>query len=203
MGFDPNERSIGAAVASKYLAVGAIVPAVSLEAGAIATQAYTNAGFRDAGISLLREGLAPESVVSRLLRSDPAPELRQVGIVSADGESFSSTGRGVSPHCGSLFGRGFAIQGNYLAFDEVLDSMHSAWLETAGLLLEERLLAALEAGDRAGGDARGRQSAAIAVARPAADFVLGSMIDTDLRVDDSDAPLADLRRLLDLRWRMK
>lgn len=195
---DPRDDAVGVAVASKHLAVGGIVPAAD-RTGAVATQAYTNAAFRQEGLDLLRVGYAPREAVMSLLSSDLEPQKRQVGIVDASGRSYSVTGTACSSYAASAHGPGYAIQGNLLTGPEVVEAMLSAWTATEGTDLESRLLAVLAAGDRAGGDARGRQSAALLIARAETDYILGTDIDTDLRADDHPDPIAELRRLLAIR----
>ena len=156
--------SWGVAVASKFLAVGSAVPAAAAEVGAIATQSFANTAYKSLGLAALGEGLSAAETLDRLLADDADREQRQVGIVDADGRSATFTGSGCYGWAGGVTGAGYAIQGNILTGPEVVAAMEQAWdasLPTAPL--EVRLLAALAAGDAAGGDSRGRQSAAVYV----------------------------------------
>jgi len=189
----------GVAVASKFLAVGNAVPAAVAGVGAIATQADANVAFKGIGLSLLDEGATAPVALDRLLEEDPKREHRQVGIVDVDGGAATHTGSACFDWAGGVSGDGFAIQGNILAGPEVVEAMRAAW--EAGdpeAPLARRLLGALVAGDDAGGDKRGRQSAALLVVSEDAGY--GGMDDVavDLRGDDHPAPLEELARLLAL-----
>lgn len=199
--WDPVESSWGVAVASKYLAVGAMVPAAEFQVGALATQAWTNMAFRTAGLELLRSGLGAHEVVKALLATDDEPGLRQLGVVDRHGTAAAWTGERCSAYAGDRTGDGFAIQGNLLTGPEVLEAMVAAW-HAGGTALPGRLLATLAAGDAAGGDRRGRQSAALYVVGPDS-IGRGATVDTDLRVDDAEEPVAELTRLYALRQRMR
>lgn len=192
-------ESWGVAVASKFLAVGAVVPAAVAGVGAIATQADANVAYKGLALSHLDDGATASIALQRLLEEDDARAHRQVGIVDVDGGSASHTGQSCLDWAGSLTGEGYAIQGNILAGSEVVDDMEEAWLASSDEPdLARRLLAALAAGDAAGGDRRGRQSAAILVVREGAGYGGGDDIAVDLRVDDAVDPVAELGRLLDL-----
>jgi uncharacterized Ntn-hydrolase superfamily protein len=189
----------GVAVASKFLAVGNAVPAAVAGVGAIATQADANVAFKGIGLSLLDEGATAAVALDRLLEEDAKRDHRQVGIVDVDGGSASHTGSACFDWAGGATGDGFAIQGNILAGPEVVEAMRSAWEdsdETAPLA--RRLLAALAAGDAAGGDKRGRQSAALLVVSEDAGYGGLDDVAVDLRVDDHPAPIEELTRLLAL-----
>ncbi|WP_340538649.1 DUF1028 domain-containing protein [Nocardioides sp. GXZ039] len=191
-------ESWGVAVASRFLAVGAIVPAAVAQVGALATQANSNVAYKGLALSHLDEGATAEIALQRLLEEDEGREQRQVGIVDLDGGAASHTGRACVHWAGGVTGDGVAIQGNCLAGPEVIEAMRSAWDAGTDLRFERRLLAALAAGDDAGGDWRGRQSAALLVVRDGAGYEGGDDIAVDLRVDDSPAPIPELARLLDL-----
>jgi len=186
----------GVAVASKFLAVGAAVPAALAGTGALATQAWANLAYREQGLALLRTGVAPERVVAGLTAADPDRAHRQLGVVGPDGTGASYTGEECLAWAGGAAGHGYAIQGNILAGPEVVRDMEAVWLAAAELPFADRLLASLAAGDAAGGDSRGRQSAALYVVDKGAGY--GGLSDTayDLRVDDHPDPIAELRRLL-------
>jgi len=211
--FDPKTGDLGVAVASRVLAVGAVVPYAQAGVGAIATQAFANTTYGPKGLALLRKGLTPEQVLKRLLAEDKDREHRQVGIVDAKGRAIAFTGKKCLPWAGHLVGKGYAVQGNILAGEQVVKAMAQAFENTKGELAE-RLMAALEAGESAGGDARGKQSAALLVVRKGGGY--GGFDDRyiDLRVDDHPEPVKELRRLLTMklawarlseaaRWRRK
>jgi uncharacterized Ntn-hydrolase superfamily protein len=186
-------------VASKFLAVGSAVPAAVAGVGAIATQADANVAYKGQALAHMDDGATASIALQRLLEEDEGRDHRQVGIVDSDGGSASHTGPACLDWAGSRTGDGYAIQGNILAGEEVVDAMETAWLssdETAPLA--ERLLAALRAGDEAGGDARGRQSAALLVVREGAGYGGLDDIAVDLRVDDHATPIPELSRLLEL-----
>jgi uncharacterized Ntn-hydrolase superfamily protein len=194
---DPGERAWGVAVASKFPAVGALVPWSEAGAGAVATQAYADPSFGPRGLALLASGLSAEETLSRLLENDADREQRQVGLVDSRAQAATYTGSGCHEWAGGWTGPGYAIQGNILVNEQVIREMEKAFARTKGKL-PSRLYAALLAGDRAGGDRRGRQSAAIYVAKPDAGY--GGTIDRwiDYRVDDHENPVARLGELLDL-----
>lgn len=200
---DPATGEVGVAVQSKYFAVGNVVPWAKAGVGAVATQAAGIAGYGPRLLALLEAGLAPAEAIERALADDPARETRQLGVVTAAGEAASFTGAECNAWAGHETGPGFAVQGNILAGEEVVRGMARAFRETPGGLAE-RLVAALEAGQRAGGDKRGQQSAAVLVERDGegAGRRLGLDRVCDLRVDDHEQPIAELRRLLAIhqRW---
>jgi len=192
-------RAHGVAVASKFLAVGAAVPAAEAEVGALATQSYANLAYRPQGLTLLRTGVPAAGVVAGLVAADDGRAQRQVGVVGPDGDGATHTGDGCHPWAGGAAGDGYAIQGNILAGPEVVDAMRDAWRAAAGdAPLAPRLLAALRAGDRAGGDRRGRQSAALLVVAKGMGYGGTSDVVVDLRVDDHPDPVTELGRLLDI-----
>jgi uncharacterized Ntn-hydrolase superfamily protein len=194
----------GVAVASKFLAVGNAVPAAVAGVGAIATQAHANVAYKGLALAHLDDGATASVALQRLLEEDDGRIQRQVGIVDVDGNAASHTGAGCLPWAGSVTGDGYAIQGNILTGPEVVDAMERAWLESGEETdLARRLLAALTAGDEAGGDSRGRQSAALLVVREEAGYDGNDDVAVDLRVDDNGSladgnPIAELARLLDL-----
>jgi uncharacterized Ntn-hydrolase superfamily protein len=189
----------GVAVASKFLAVGAAVPAAAAGVGAIATQSYANLAYRPDGLRMLRDGTSAQEVLDALTAADDNREQRQAGIVDGSGASATYTGSECHAWAGGVTGDGYAIQGNILTGDDVVEAMERAWLDSdATAPLARRLLAALAAGDVAGGDKRGRQSAALLVVTPEGGYGGGSDVLVDLRVDDHPQPLPELTRLLDL-----
>jgi uncharacterized Ntn-hydrolase superfamily protein len=162
---DLDQQAWGVAVASKFPAVGAVVPWALAEAGAVATQSYANTSFGPRGLALMASGLSAEAALTKLMEEDQEREQRQVGLVDARGQSATFTGSQCFDWAGGLTGPGYAIQGNILYGEQVIVEMETAFLKTAGSL-PSRLYAALLAGDRSGGDRRGRQSAAIYVVKP-------------------------------------
>ena len=191
-------EAFGVAVASKFLAVGAIVPAARLGVGAAATQAMARVAYRVEALDAVAGGAAAGAAVEAVTSSDPGRDHRQLGLVAADSQA-SFTGRSCLAWAGGVSGRdaggGYAIQGNILTGPEVLAAMERAWLASAGQPLADRLVAALLAGDEAGGDSRGRQGAALYAVAPGAGYDACGVL-ADLRVDDHpDAP-RELARLL-------
>ena len=194
-----GEPSWGVAVASKFLAVGSAVPAAVAGVGAIATQADANVAYKGLALAHLDDGATAPVALQRLLEEDEGRDHRQVGIVDVEGTAASHTGQACLDWAGSVTGDGYAIQGNILTGPEVVDAMESAWLASdPAEPLARRLLAAMTAGDEAGGDSRGRQSAAVLVVREAAGYGGNDDVAVDLRVDDHADPLTELLRLLDL-----
>lgn len=193
-------ESWGVAVASKFLAVGSAVPAAVAGVGAIATQAWANVAYKGQALSLLDEGATAPVALQRLLEEDDGREHRQVGIVDAEGGAAGHTGATCLAWAGGRTGDGYAIQGNILTGEEVVLAMEAAWHDVSdpGVTFSRRLLAALRAGDVAGGDSRGRQSAALLVVREGAGYDGRDDVAVDLRVDDHPDPCAELARLLDL-----
>ncbi|MBM2619839.1 DUF1028 domain-containing protein [Actinoplanes sp. LDG1-06] len=193
-------KALGVAVASKFLGVGAAVPAALAEVGAVATQSYANLAYRPQALALMGTGMAATETVSALIAGDAGPvEHRQVGVVGVEGPGATFTGSQCHGWAGGVSGDGYAIQGNMLAGAQVVDDMEKAWL--AGeeqSRLAYRLLGALRAGDRAGGDRRGRQSAALYVVAKALGYGGTSDVWVDLRVDDHPDPVAELGRLLEM-----
>ncbi|SDC58781.1 DUF1028 domain-containing protein [Nocardioides lianchengensis] len=192
-------ESWGVAVASRFLAVGAAVPAAVAQVGAIATQADANVAYKGLALSHLDDGATASVALQRLLEEDDGRDHRQVGIVDVDGGAASHTGTACLDWAGGVTGDGYAIQGNVLTGEEVVVAMRDAWEASApDLPLAHRLLAALTAGDEAGGDRRGRQSAALLVVRDETGYGGLDDIAVDLRVDDAAAPIPELARLLAL-----
>ncbi len=196
---DPAAGEVGVAVASKFLAVGSVVPWVAAGVGAVATQAMANVAYGPRGLGLLAQGVAPSEAVDELTAADAGRGLRQLGMVDANGRSATYTGPGCLAWAGGRAGPAYACQGNILAGPQVVDAMAAAFEASAGAgPLADRLLQALAAGDEAGGDRRGRQSAALYVARPGGGYLGGNDRFIDLRVDDHEAPVGELGRLLGL-----
>ncbi len=189
--------AFGVAVASKFLAVGALVPWARPGAGAVATQAYANISYGPQGLELLGLGRSAEEVVQILTGADAEREQRQLGVVDAAGNAASFTGSECIAWAGGTIGEGYAVQGNVLAGSSVVESMAEAYERTEGDLAA-RLIAALAAGDGVGGDRRGRQSAALLVVSPNGGYGGTTDIVADLRVDDHAKPVRELARLLEI-----
>ena len=194
---DLKAQAWGIAVASKFPAVGAVVPWARAKVGAIATQALANTSFGPRGLELMESDLPAEETLERLLAVDPGREHRQVGVVDRHGNAATFTGKECMEWAGSISRPGYAIQGNILAGPEVIRQMETTFLQTGGEL-PDRLLTALEAGNLAGGDRRGRQSAAIYVVKPRGGY--GGYNDRwiDYRVDDHLHPIPRLKEMLEL-----
>jgi uncharacterized Ntn-hydrolase superfamily protein len=191
------------AVASKFLAVGAYVPAADPDAGALATQAYGNQALKHEGLELLKDGLSPGAMLELFLSKDGQKEERQVGAVDKNGRAATYTGSACSPWAGGRAEEhpdgSFAAQGNLLAGEHVIDAMITAWFESKDEpFLARRLVHALNAGQDAGGDPRGKQAAAVLVVEKNGGYGGLSDIVVDLRSDDSSEPIQDLMRMIDL-----
>lgn len=195
--YDEPTLSWGVAVASKFLAVGALVPWGRARAGALATQAMMNVAYGPAGIALLESGASAEEVVARMTHADPGREHRQLGVVDAVGRAATFTGSLCLEWAGGIALPGLAVQGNIFAGPQVVAAAVEAYQGAAGTLAR-RLVAALRAGEQAGGDRRGRQGAALRVWREGGSYGGNYDIAVDLRVDDHTAPVDELHRLLDL-----
>jgi uncharacterized Ntn-hydrolase superfamily protein len=192
---DLDGHTFGVATASKYLAVGSTVPAVAAGIGALATQARTNVAYRERGLRSLRAGLSASRTVHALVEPDEERDLRQVAVVAGTGQPAAWTGSACWPVAGELVGERCVAVGNFLADDGVLPAMVDAFTAATGTLAQ-RLLEGLAAGQAAGGDRRGRQSAALLVASGEGVVRLRTPARVDLRVDDHPDPVAELRRLL-------
>jgi uncharacterized Ntn-hydrolase superfamily protein len=197
--WDPSAspREWGVAVASKFLAVGAVVPWAKAGAGAVATQAFANLAYGPEGLERLAAGRTAEAVVNGLTGPDEQREHRQIGVVDSEGRAANFTGSECFDWAGGRTGKGYTCQGNILTGSDVVDRMCEAFERTKGELAV-RLLAALRAGDEAGGDKRGRQSAAVLVVREGGGYGGGTDVSVSLRVDDHEAPVAELHRLFEI-----
>ena len=184
----------GVATQSKFLAVGSVVPWAEPGAGAIATQAYANPRYGPDGLALLRQGLAAEDVVRRLSEADDGRDERQLGVVDSAGRGATYTGSACQDWAGGRAGDGYAAQGNILVSNETVDAL-AASFEASDGSLAERLLEALAAAQAAGGDRRGQQSAALLVVERDGGYAGLSDDLVDLRIDDHEAPIEELRRL--------
>jgi uncharacterized Ntn-hydrolase superfamily protein len=186
---DSSSGQIGIAVATRFFAVGALVPHIAAGFGAVATQALVNPYYGIDGARLLREGKSPDDIIATLLAADLGRESRQLHIMDVRGRIAAHTGRDCVDWCGHLKGDGFSIAGNMLANAHVLDETATTYVANQSLPLAQRLIAAMKAGEAVGGDKRGKQSAALLIHREE------EWSDLDLRVDDHADPLAELTRL--------
>lgn len=190
----PDTGMLGVAVATAVPAVGAVCPFVTAGVGAVVTQSWTDPYLGLDGLVLLEAGRTADQTLAELIAADPGRDLRQLGVVDARGESAAYSGAKCADHYGHRAERGYCVQGNMLAGKQVLDAMADSFVGAADLDFPQRLMAALRAGERAGGDRRGRQSAAIKVyARERYPYM-------DLRVDDHPDPVEELLRIGDV-WR--
>jgi uncharacterized Ntn-hydrolase superfamily protein len=193
---DLDEQAWGVAVASKFLAAAAVVSWAQAGVGAVATQAFAKLGFGPDGLAMMKQGLSAEEVLNRLLANDPKASQRQVGLVDARGQAAAHTGQDCHEWCGHRTGKGYTCQGNILTGPETLEAMAHAFEHSTGELAD-RLLAALLAGDQAGGDSRGKQAAGLLVVKPNGGYGGDTDRYLDLRVDDDEpvTRLAELRKL--------
>lgn len=195
--YDADAGEWGVATQSKFLAVGAVVPWAQAGAGAVATQSYANTSFGAKGLNLMASGLGAQETLERLLAEDEGREHRQVGIVDAQGNAATFTGRECHAWAGGLTGKGYAVQGNILVSEATVTSMASAFEKARGELAD-RLVEALAAAQAAGGDSRGQQSAAVLVVREKGGYAGFNDRYLDLRVDDHARPIDRLREILEL-----
>lgn len=186
---DPSTGQIGIAVATRFFAVGARVPHVAPGIGGVATQALVNPYYGIDGVKLLREGREPREVVEALIAADDGREARQLHVMDITGRIAAHTGSECVDWCGHIQGDGFSLAGNMLAGAAVLDDTAQAFIANVSLPFPQRLIAAMRAGEAAGGDKRGKQSAALLIQGDE------EWSDLDLRVDDHTDPLAELERL--------
>jgi uncharacterized Ntn-hydrolase superfamily protein len=194
---DPAQDAVGVAVQSKFVSVGSVVPFAAADAGAVATQSFANVAYGPEGLDLLREGHDAAATIEALTDGDDEAPSRQVGVVGQDGSVAAHTGDECLDHAGDRQGDDYTVQGNILEGPETLDAMAEAFEATGGGL-PERMLAALHAGNEAGGDRRGEQGAALYVARPEGGYDGGNDRWIDVRVDDHDTPIAELERVFKL-----
>lgn len=192
---DPQAGEVGVAVASRFFAVGSVVPYAEGNIGAVATQATAEVSFGPRGLELLARGVTPAEIVTILMRDEPQDNGRQFGVVSADGQSATYTGPGALDWAGGRAGPNYAVQGNILTGEDVVIAMEKAFLETEGTLAD-RMYAAMLAGNEKGGDSRGKQSASLMVRKPGTGYGGKNDRAIDIRVDDHTEPFKELGRLL-------
>jgi uncharacterized Ntn-hydrolase superfamily protein len=195
---DPESGDLGVAVASRFFAVGTVVPWLAAGLGAIASQAWSNTDFGHQGLALLERGYAAPEALDRLVKGDKEREKRQVGMVDAYGDVAHFTGDECLEYAGAVKGDQYTVQGNLLAGPKVLAAMASAYEARGARPFGERLMAALEAGQEAGGDRRGQQAAGLIVVRESIGRPGYNDRIVNLRVDDHERPVEELRRLLEL-----
>ncbi|MET3697623.1 uncharacterized Ntn-hydrolase superfamily protein [Bacillus oleivorans] len=197
VGYDPKAKEWGVAVQSKFLGVGAVVPWAKAGVGAIATQSYANTTYGPRGLAMLERGMSAAMVIHKLIQDDPDHHLRQIGVVDAQGNAASYTGKGCYDWAGGQSGLHFAAQGNILVDEKTVIAMSKTFTQTKGALAE-RLMAALEKGQEAGGDKRGMQSASLLVVKEKGGY--GGFNDRyiDLRVEDHKEPIQELKRIYQL-----
>lgn len=191
---DLDAREWGVAVQSKFLAVGAGVPAAEPDTGALATQAWANMRYGPDGLALLREGLSAEEVVRRLTEADEGRDHRQLGVVDGKGHAATYTGSACLDWAGGVTGESYAAQGNILVSAETVDAMADTFEQSSGPLAE-RLINCLAAAQAAGGDSRGQQSSALLVVEQDGGYAQMSDVVVELRVEDHERPIDELRRI--------
>ncbi len=199
--FDPETGEMGVAVQSHWFSVGTIVSWGEAGVGVIATQSFVNVSFGPRGLELLRNGKTPQEVVNELLESDEGREFRQLAVLDAKGNAASFTGTKCIQPAGNIVGNGFSVQANLMSNDKIWPAMAEAFKNSKGPLAE-RMLIALEAAENAGGDIRGKQSAALLVVRGKSTGKVWEDRLVDIRVDDSSEPLVELRRILESSSRL-
>ena len=195
--YDPKNGEWGVAVESKFVAVGAIIPWAKAGVGAIATQAYANTSYGPRGFALLQKGFTAEETIIELTKDDELKEQRQLGIVDSFGNAASFTGNECFDWAGHIVGENYACQGNILMKKDVILEMSRAFKETQGDLIE-RLFSALEAGQKQGGDKRGRESAAILIVKEKGAYDGGTDRYIDIRVDEHPQPIKELRKVFEI-----
>ena len=201
VGFDPATGDLGVAVQSKFFGVGSVVPWAKAKVGAIATQSYANTSYGPDGLALLESGKSAKETLRQLTEADSGRDQRQAGVVDAQGRASSFTGAKCNAWAGHIEGTNFSVQGNILSGEEVVKAMAAAFEKARGVTnseLADWLMAALDAGQQAGGDKRGKQSAALLVVREKGGYGGKNDRFVDLRVEDHPEPIQELNRLLEL-----
>jgi len=200
--YDPKNEEWGVGTASKFLAVGSMVPWARAGVGAVATQSWANPNYGPDGLDLLASGKKPAEVIKILTDADPEKEIRQLAVIDAEGNTASFTGKECMDWAGSIEGENYSVQGNILAAEAVLEDMAEQFTNSEGKLAD-RITAALEAAEKAGGDKRGKQAAALFVVKE--NCGINNLDDRyiDLRVDDHQTPILELKRLLNLFYEQR
>lgn len=194
---DPETGEVGVAVQSKFLAVGSVVPWAKANVGAVATQSWANTAYGPQGLEMLEKGLSAEEVIDKLIADDPGRSLRQVAVISSSGEASAFTGHECYDWAGHKIGKHHSCQGNILVSEKTVSEMSKTFEESEGPLAE-RMLKAIAAAQHAGGDSRGKQSAAVYVVQEGAGYGGYNDVKVDLRVDDHPEPIEELQRLYEL-----
>ncbi len=197
VGYDPETKEWGIAVQSKFIACAAVVSWARAGAGAVATQSYANTSYGPRGLDLMAAGASAEEALEQLIADDPDKDKRQVGLVDAQGRSATFTGSGCHDWAGGVTGQHFAAQGNILVGKETVEAMAETFSQTKGPL-GRRLLAALDAGQAAGGDSRGRQAAGLLVVKEKGGYGGYNDRAVDLRVDEHPEPIKELIRIYNI-----
>jgi uncharacterized Ntn-hydrolase superfamily protein len=197
VGYDPKTEELGIAVQSKFIGVGAVVPWAKAGIGAVATQSYANTSYGPAGLKLMEEGRTAQEALDILISNDEGRAKRQAGIVDAKGNAATYTGEECFDWAGGVTGQNFAVQGNILVSKETVEAMGNTFQKTEGSLAY-RLTQALDAGQEAGGDSRGRQSAALLIVKDKGGYAGYNDRAIDLRVDDHPDPIKELIRIFNL-----
>ncbi|MEO8398517.1 MAG: DUF1028 domain-containing protein [Ignavibacteriaceae bacterium] len=195
VGFDPETGEMGVAVQSHWFSVGTIVTWGEAGVGVVATQSFVNPAFGPDGLKLLKEGMSPQDVVNKLISDDEGRDLRQLAVLDSKGNAAAYTGKNCIKDAGHIVGENFSAQANLMINDKVWPAMAEAFKTSKGTLAE-RLVSALEAAQNAGGDIRGKQSAALLVVKGKSSGKIWEDRKVDLRVDDSAEPIKELKRLL-------
>jgi len=195
--YDPKNKEWGVAVQSKFVAVGAIVPFAKVNVGCIATQAYANTSYGPKGLAILEKGLTAEETIKELIKDDEMREQRQIGVVDSYGNTAAFTGKKCFDWAGHLIGKNFSCQGNILVSEDVVKAMAEAFENTKNDLVE-KLFAALEAGQKKGGDRRGRESAAILIVKEKGAYDGGTDRYINIRVDEHPRPIKELRKVFEI-----
>jgi uncharacterized Ntn-hydrolase superfamily protein len=201
VGYDPRTGDLGIAVQSRFFGVGSVVPWAKAGVGAVATQAWANVTYGPEGLKLLASGKSAQETVDALTAADAERDRRQLGVVDAKGRGASFTGKACLSWAGHRVGKYFCVQGNILAGEKVVTEMARAFEEarkSEGSELADWLMAALQAGQAAGGDRRGQQSAALTVVRKKGGYMGMNDRFIDLRVEDHERPIEELARLLEI-----
>lgn len=194
---DPETGEVGVAVQSKFLAVGSVVPWAKANVGAVATQSWANTAYGPEGLAFLEKGLSPEEVIDKLVAGDSGRNLRQVAVINSEGEASAFTGHECYDWAGHKVGKHHSCQGNILVSEKTVSEMSKVFEESEGPLAE-RMLKAISAAQHAGGDSRGKQSAAVYVLQEGAGYGGYNDVKVDLRVDDHPEPIEELQRLYEL-----
>lgn len=194
---DPETGEVGVAVQSKFLAVGSVVPWAKANVGAVATQSWANTAYGPEGLAFLEKGLSPEEVIDKLVADDSGRSLRQVAVINSEGEASAFTGHECYDWAGHKIGKHHSCQGNILVSEKTVSEMSKVFEESEGPLAE-RMLKAISAAQHAGGDSRGKQSAAVYVLQEGAGYGGYNDVKVDLRVDDHPEPIEELQRLYEL-----